>query len=546
MKLVTALQIKECDRRTIAGEKLPPTLSLELMERAAAGIHAALQQHFSHLAQRAILVLCGGGNNGGDGLAVARRLHEQGHRPIVFLLADIAHLSPDARTQYDRFLAAGGRLEIMTSDEQLGERVSVALAGARVYPPLLVDALLGTGSRGAPRDLLAAGVNLIGGLRAEYDAEVLAIDLPTGIDADTGHITGEAVEADLTVTLARAKVGFLFYPARSAIGQIRVVDIGIPRSVEEDVGLPFNLMTREEAALLLPLRAPDAHKSKVGRLLVIGGSPGLTGAPSMASLAAVRTGSGLVTAAIPAGLNSPLEAKLTEVMTLPCPENASGGLALAARETILAREKLTDVWALGPGMGRDPETMTLALRLIERLPGKMVVDADGLFALAGQRWQRPAGAPPPVLTPHPGEMARLTETDVERIAASPVETAQRYASERGCILVLKGAPTVVAAPGGEVWINPTGTAALATGGSGDVLTGIIASLLGQGLAPLDAARLGVFVHGWAGERVVAEQGLLGLAPPDVIAHIPATLHALRAGLPYGSVNHWVSAAEIMA
>jgi NAD(P)H-hydrate epimerase len=543
MKLTTALQMRECDRRTIAGENLPAaTPGLVLMERAGTGIHAALQQHFDHLGQRAILILCGRGNNGGDGLVVARRLREQGHRPRAMLLADPDRLSADCRVQYDRLREIGGEIDSIADPDELFERVGRALRVAEAYPPLLVDALLGTGSHGAPRGLIGAAVDLINGLRIETGAEVLAVDLPTGVDADTGRIAGEAAWADLTVTMAFLKAGFLFFPARSAIGRARVVDIGIPSSVVEDVGLPLNLMTLEEAFLLAPTRAPDTHKSRVGRVLVIGGSPGLTGAPALAAQAAVRSGSGLVTVALPAALNLALEAQLTEVMTLPCPDGPTGEFAPQAAETILARREAIDVWAIGPGIGRSEETQRLVRRLVGRLPGPLVVDADGLFALSTGEWHRDAEAPPPILTPHPGEMARLAGTEVARVVASPIETAQSYARDHRCVLLLKGAPTLVASPDGEVWLNPTGNPGLATGGSGDLLTGVIAALLGQGLRPPDAARLGAFLHGWAADRAAVGQ-MAGLSPRDVLGALPAALHALTGADEELPGNSWLRAAD---
>jgi NAD(P)H-hydrate epimerase len=543
MKLINALQMRECDRRTIAGEGCDhPTPGRVLMERAGWGIFAALRQHFDHLGQRPILVFCGRGNNGGDGLVVARHLHAAGLAPQVFLLAERGQLTGDAAEQEAAYRARGGWIEETVEEERLLARVTQTLRAAGHHPPLLIDALLGTGSRGAPRGVIGGCVRLVEGLRDGWDAEVLAVDLPTGIDADTGAVAGEVVSADLTVTMARLKVGSLFHPARGHLGRVRVVDIGIPPSVEHEVGLPLNLMTREDAFLLVPRRPPDAHKGRVGRLLIVGGSPGLTGAPAMAGRAAVRCGAGLVTIAAPEGLNAPLAAKLTEVMTLPCPQTPAGGLAPEAEAPILARREATDVLALGPGVGREAEALQLVRRLAARFPGPVVIDADGLAAFAGEPCPRPAGAPPPVLTPHPGEMARLVAGDATALAGAPYEVAERYARAHGCILVLKGAPTVVAGPGGEVWVNPTGNAGLATGGSGDVLTGIIAAFLGQGLKPLDAARLGVFVHGAAADRLLPERGEAGLAPSDVITALPAVLVAL--GGPAGAApgEFWQSAA----
>lgn len=545
MQVATTLQMRECDRRAIAGEGLPAAIpGLTLMERAGWGVYAVLRQHFGRLGQRALLLFCGRGNNGGDGLVVARHLHAAGHRPLVLLLADPEALSPDAGTELARYRERGGRYFAAGDEEALAAAVAREL---RTCPggPLLVDALLGTGARGAPHGLTAAAVRCIQSLRGSAGAEVLAIDLPSGVDADTGAVPGEAVEADVTATLAFLKRGFLFHPGRARLGRVRVVDIGLPAEVAIAVGLPDALMTRLEARRLLPRRAADAHKALVGRVLVVGGSPGLSGAPALAGLAAVRTGAGLVTVALPRGLNPSLEAKLTDVMTLPCAEAAGGGLALAAETEILAAARRTDVWAIGPGLGRDPEALRLARHLVGKFPGPVVVDADGLAALAGEPWKRPHGAPPAVLTPHPGEMARLLGQ--ERVRPDErCEAARRYASEHGCVVVLKGVPTITAAPDGRLWLNPTGNAGLATGGSGDVLTGVVAALLGQGLSPLDAARLGAFLHGHAADLALSALGETGLAPPDVIDALPQAWLDLAGSAPAAESGVWIDPEALCA
>ncbi len=542
MKLITSEQMRECDRRTIEGIGLEgPTDGLVLMERAGWGIFTALRRHFDALAQRPILIFCGRGNNGGDGLVVASLLEECRLHPEVVLLAEEGALSPDARVQWKRYTALNGRRRIVTDPEQLEATVEQILRGHRSHPPLVVDGLLGTGARGAPRGLIGAGVFVIGALRAEVGAEVLAIDLPTGVDADTGQVPGEAVEADVTVTMAYAKAGFFAYPGRSYVGRLHVADIGIPRSVERDVGLHLNLTTAEDLLVLLPRRGADTHKGREGRLLIVGGSPGLTGAPSLAARAALRSGAGLVTLAIPESLNPILEGKLTEAMTQPCPETAAGGLDTTAIERITEREALTDVYVLGPGMGREQETQRLVAEMLARVPGPLLVDADGLFALSQIPWQRPASEPPPVLTPHPGEMSRLEKfeasmeagmeegsLDTGPEAQTPWDRAASYARARRCVLVLKGAPTVIADPGGSVWINPTGNAGLATGGSGDALTGVIAALMGQHRDPLSAARAGVFLHGLAADLAVQTYGEAGLVPSDVIASLPAAWEKVSA------------------
>ncbi|MCK4303672.1 MAG: NAD(P)H-hydrate dehydratase [Candidatus Eisenbacteria sp.] len=541
MRLVTSLQMRECDRRTIAGENLPaPTDGLFLMERAGLGIFTAIRGHCRHLSQRPVLIFCGRGNNGGDGLVVGRLLQQRNLWPSLFLLAEPHQLSPDAAVQYERYVRAGGRVRIVPEEGALESLVASELRASSRQRPILVDALLGTGSRGAPRGVLGSCVELINQLRDKRDAEVVAVDLPTGINADTGAVAGKAVVAQLTVTMAYVKAGFLRYPARTHLGRVQVVDIGIPHSVEEDVGLPIALMTLEEATRLLPHRAPDVHKGGVGKILIVGGSPGLTGAPAMAAMAALRAGAGLVTVALPRGLNPALEAKLTEVMTLPCPQTAAGSLASTAAKTILARAGSTDVWVLGPGLGREGAALELVRALLGRLRGAMVLDADALFALGVDKWWRPEGVPPAILTPHPGEMARLLGVDLSQMSDPPWDVASSYARQRRCVLVLKGAPTVVASPAGDVWINPSGNAGLATGGSGDALAGVIAALLGQGLEPVEAARLGVFLHGLAADCALPGAGLAGLLPTDLIASLPQAWGLVQAGTsPTGGEGAWI-------
>jgi ADP-dependent NAD(P)H-hydrate dehydratase / NAD(P)H-hydrate epimerase len=530
MKLATSLQMRECDRRTIAGENLPaPTAGLVLMERAGWGIYAALRQRFDRLAQRPILVFCGRGNNGGDGLVVARLLMADRRDALAVLTARPAELSADARVQYDRLVAAGGRILELAGPEDVDVRLAGELRTASRLAPLVIDALLGTGSRGAPQGLIGACVEWIHQSRDRLRAQVVAVDLPTGVDADTGQVPGAAVRADLTVTLAYAKVGFCFYPGREHVGCLHVADIGIPPSVEADVGLPLAQMDAAEAGAHLPVRPGDAHKGRVGRLFILGGSPGLTGAPSLTALAALRAGAGLVTIGLPAGLNLALEAKLTEVMTLPLAQTPAGSLAPEAEPEVLARRAVTDVWVVGPGLGREPGALTLARSILRHAPGRLVVDADGLYALSGDvEWWRPADSPPAILTPHPGEMARLQEKEPPAPGAAAWESAAAYARAHRCVLVLKGAPTIVAAPDGRIWINPTGNSGMATGGTGDALTGVIAALLGQGLGPVDAARLGVYLHGYAGDLAGEACGPVGLLPTDLIAALPRAWRLLLA------------------
>ncbi len=524
MKLVTSLQMRECDRRTIAGENLShPTSGQVLMERAGWGIFSIIRSEFVYLGQRPILIFCGRGNNGGDGFVLARLLDEHHYRCLVILLADPDDLSEDARIQYDKFHRANGCVKVVRDISLLEKEANLELRLSSLHRPLLVDALLGTGSRGAPRGLIGSCVELINELHRARQAEVVAIDLPTGINADSGEVAGEAVKADLTISMAFAKVGFYSYPARSFLGRLEVVDIGIPQSIEADVGLPLSLMTPEIASNLLPRPAPDAHKSCLGRLLVIGGSPGLTGAPALTASAALHCGAGLITVATPKGCNPILEVKLTEAMTLPSPETKSGGLALKAEEQLGARLEESDVCVLGPGLGREKQTQALVRSLLgkcrqAKLKG-LVIDADALFALSDEISVPLPASPEPILTPHGGEMARLLGLSCLPDDRQRWEIAALYARERSCILVLKGSPTIIANADGEIWLNPTGNAGLATGGSGDALAGIIAAFLGLGLNPLNAARLGVFLHGYTADILALSTPQSAITPLSLIENL---------------------------
>jgi len=531
MKLVTSLQMRECDRRTIAGENLPhATDGLVLMERAGRGIFHKIKQDFTHLGQRPILIFCGRGNNGGDGFVLGRLLNEHHLRSVVILLADTGDLTDDAKAQYEKFCLGGGLVRSALDALELSSQVESELRLASRHRPLLVDGMLGTGSRGAPRGVIGASVELINDLRIRRCAEVVAIDLPTGINADTGEVAGGAVIADATISMAYAKVGFFAYPARSYMGRIHVVDIGIPSSVESDVGLPLSLMTRDLAVELMPSPSPDAHKGSMGRLLIVGGSPGLTGAPTLTALAAINNGAGLVTVAAPAGSNAILEEKLTEAMTLPCPQTESGGLAKSALALIGEKLDEADVCVLGPGLGREEETGALVRSLLGRcrqakLAG-LVIDADALFGMGSDGSLKLPESPIPILTPHPGEMARLLGQERLPETIPPWDIAASYAQKSSSVVVLKGAPTVIVASDGEVWINPTGNAGLATGGSGDALAGIIASFLGRGLRPIDAARLGVFLHGYAADHMRLSLVESAITPSGLINRLGRICHNL--------------------
>lgn len=510
MLVVTPEQMRTLDERTIQGGTPGPVL----MERAGWGIVLAMWRYIPRLGARPILILCGPGNNGGDGFVAARLLRQRDLQPEVALLGTTDSLRGDAPQACRKFQAAGGR--VMTCLDEGALRMLERRWRAR-RDAVLVDALLGTGTHGAPRGSIGAAVGMIERLRADASAAVVAVDTPTGVDALSGEVPGDAVTAEMTVTMAFPKSGFFFYPGRSRVGRLIPVDIGIREPQSDE--FPLNVLTGPEARGLLPVRRPEAHKGDVGRVVIVGASPGLTGAVGLAGEAAVASGSGLVTAAVPSGLNAILETKLTEAMTSPMPETDRGYLSPESTESLRDVDPGWDAWALGPGLGRYPEAPELMQQLFGRIEKPLVVDADGLNALSEGEWPDRIG-PPAVLTPHPGEMARLVRSSVKDVCSRPIETASALARERHCVVVLKGAPTIVASPEGHVSINPTGNPGMASGGMGDVLTGILVALLGQGLSPWDAARLGVYLHAYAGDLAARARGWFSLKAGDVVDALP--------------------------
>ena len=517
MLLVTAEEMRLLDRATIEGGHASGEA---LMERAGAGVVEAMERRYGPTLGLRVLVLCGTGNNGGDGLVAARHLRARGAEVHVGVLGDHTRVRGEALVHLDRLTATGITVASIADEDEL-ER----LVASRDEWDLALDALLGTGARGEPEGLLAAAVQVLRRLD-DGGTHVIALDLPTGVHADTGEIARRAVRADLTVTFGCPKRGHFLYPGRAFVGALEVVDIGLATGALAATPTPVSLATATAMAALLPARDPRAHKSSVGRVLVVGGSVGLTGAVALAARAALRAGAGYVQAAIPSSLNDVLEVKLTEEMTLPMPETAERTLAIAALEPLLARAAQADVIALGPGLSRHREAAELARRVVAECDRPLVIDADGLNAFEGHTdaLMRAPGAR--VLTPHLGEMHRLTGVDPGTLEARRIDAAREWAQRWRSVVVLKGAPTVTASPEGQATVNPTGNPGMATAGMGDVLTGAIAALIAQGLAPYDAARLGVYAHGMAGDLAAGEMGQYGLAAGDALESLPLALLAL--------------------
>jgi NAD(P)H-hydrate epimerase len=514
VKVLTGTQMKELDAQAMEAFGIP---SLILMENAGRSIAEEIADRLLDLRGRRVTVVCGKGNNGGDGLVVARHLLQRGAQVESFVLGSPDALSPETSTQAKILESSGATLTYLTRDAELP-----ALDAALAWAELIVDALLGIGVRGPLRGLYKRAIEWINAAQGF----TVSVDLPSGLDADSGHVNGVCVEADVTVTLELLKLGLLLYPGRRYVGELLVGAIGYPPQLKAAFDSGLEQIERDWVAARLPRRRPDSHKGDYGHVLILAGSRGLSGAAILAGEAVLRSGAGLAYLGYPASLSPVIEARLVEAVKRPLPE-ADGVFSVAASKPALAliESDDIDVVALGPGISRRPSAKRFVERLLPAIDRPLVIDADGLIGLVGANGRSPLSArrAPTVLTPHPGEFARLTGRSVNEIEADRVGSARGFAKEYGVTLVLKGVPTVTALPSGKVLINSTGNSGLATGGSGDVLTGLIAGLIAQGMDPEEAAPAGVYLHGRAADRLKARLGERGMIAGDLLRALPRAL-----------------------
>lgn len=514
MKVVTAAQMRKIDQDTIKGIGIP---GIVLMETAGSEIVRLIERYYP-TAQR-IGIFVGKGNNGGDGLVIARQLTHAGREVQIFLVSPAESFTGESLTNLDIAKNLGLPIEEILTDVPNIRNLRCEL---------LVDAILGTGLQGDVRQPIANVINAINNL----PIPILAVDLPSGLDADTGHPLGICVQADRTITIGLPKRGLLVHPGAELAGKLEVVDIGFPQQVIDAQNIKVHWTTKKNADEWIPSRSPASYKGSYGRVLVVAGSTGMTGAAALASEVALRVGTGLATLAIPQSLNPILEIKLSEVMTLPLPETEAGSLTESATSTILEyAENTKSVLAIGPGLSQHPETVGLVHQLIsenhkQELGLRMVIDADGLNALAQATDLISLLGAKTVLTPHPGEMARLTNLPISTLESNRIGTAEEFANQYGVTLVLKGAPTITADPNGNTWINSTGNPGMATAGMGDVLTGIIAGLMAQNVPSETAAVLGVYLNGLAGDIAAETLGMHGLIAGDVLRAVPKAISSL--------------------
>jgi NAD(P)H-hydrate epimerase len=514
MRILNAAQMREADRFTIDDIGIP---SLVLMENAGRQVVAAIEAAYETRLDGRVAVLCGRGNNGGDGFVVARTLVQRGVDASVFVIGPLAEVRGDARINLDIL----GRLGV--SVVEIGDGQSWELHFSEISQcTLIVDAIFGTGLRSALGGIMETVV-------ADVNASsipIVSIDLPSGLSADTPHGIGDCIDASMTVTLAAPKLPLVLPPGEAYAGDVVIADIGIPHEVIEGVeGRHIELLTPEALRDVVEPRAVESNKGDFGRVVIVAGSRGKTGAAHLAAMGALRSGAGLVTVATAASVLPIVASMAPELMTEPLEDAPDGSIAASAIDRVL--ELRHDVIACGPGLGRGPGVADFVRRLLDRATSPLVLDADAITVLADDpgrlvgRDERVV-----IITPHPGEMARLIGSTVEEVQAHRIDVAADFAAVHHVYVVLKGHRTIIATPDGHVFVNPTGNAGMATGGTGDVLTGVIAAWLAQLLDAEAACRLAVFLHGAAGDLAEVREGQAAMVASDVVSELGVALNRL--------------------
>lgn len=527
MKIVTSEEMRKIDNETIKKFRISSTA---LMERAGRAVATKIREMFDQSigsCGQSVVVVSGTGNNGGDGIVAARNLHEWGWDVRVFICGKQDGLSPECNKQYEKAKKQGLKIEFLRR-----------ITGKDLDGSVIVDAMLGTG---LSRQVTGDHASVISSINASQ-ATVVAVDIPSGISADTGQIMGEAVKADYTVTFGLPKRGHFLYPGAEYSGKLFIEDIGFPDELLRSEDISAGLLGKREMSLLLPERPRYSHKGDYGHVLIVAGSREKTGAAFMCARSCLTTGAGLVTIGIPETLVSAFQSRVTEEMILALPDKGDGTLSSDASEQILdfMYEK-ADILAIGPGLTVTDDVIALMYKIAGTATAPMVIDADAINALSKRNDMINLllnAKAPVILTPHTGEMARLLKksevgsqkSEVElrkQIETNRINTAVSFAKETGTCLVLKGVPTIIATPEGNIFINTTGNPGMAKAGSGDVLTGMISAFLGQNLNPEDASKLGVFMHGFSGDIAMKKQGVYSILASDIIDAIPEAFLSLR-------------------
>ena len=512
MKIALADEMKKIDKRAIEEYGVPEIL---LMENAGREVAAAFEEYLGGVSGKRICVLAGSGNNGGDAFVAARHLMNHGAQISIFLVGSPAHLTKSAALNRDIIIKMGVVVHVLETERDW-DKLQVTLR----FVDGVVDGILGTGFKGNLRDAAARVVRMVNG----HGKPVIAVDIPTGVEADTGNASPEAIRADLTVTFGLPKFGHMIGAGETATGKLLVDDIGIPKVLLEDDTIRQTYLDDVTVAPVLLPRPLDAHKGSCGRILVIAGSRGMTGAAALAASAVLRSGAGVAVLALPRSLQEMMAGKLTEVMTKPLPETDEGAIDIAALGEALALAEGFDVVLIGPGLGRAQETQKFVQDFCAAVKRPLILDADAIYAFCGKTDAFKGFAFVPILTPHLGEMAHLLGLAVSDLRTSLLDMTREAAREYHAVFVVKSECTIIVYPDGQVFLTSKGNSGMATAGAGDVLAGAIAGLMKQtaaGLAPL----AGVYIHGLAGDLAAKEKGY-GLIASDILENLPCALCTL--------------------
>lgn len=518
MKVVSPSTMRQMDRIATRDYAIPGVV---LMENAGREVALAVKNMWiqqKHKAPTKIALFCGKGNNGGDGFVAARHLANMGFDIIVFIMANHDSITGDAVVNLEIIKNMGLRIKVIDEESDLDE-----VMGMTRNASILVDAMFGTGLRGRVRGIAEKVIEMINKLKIP----VIAVDVPSGICAETGKILGSAVKSKQTITMALPKTGLLFYPGVEYVGELLTADIGMPIKLVQSVEAEAELLDHEWVYRCFKEYPADAHKGTFGRVFIIAGSVGMTGAASLSGMAAVKSGAGLVTIGTSESLNDILEVKLTEAMTKPLAETPGRCIGLAALNDALEFGNKCNAVVLGPGLSREDETQQFVRQFIQKCEVPIVIDADGINALAQCPQVLNEVQSPVIITPHPGEMARLLSTTLSKIQQDRVTAVKTAARKFNCMAVLKGARTLIANSEGKLWINPTGNVGMATGGSGDVLSGMIGAFLARDMKPYEAAAAAVYLHGLAGDLAAEKQGEICLAAQELIDYLPKAVKDMK-------------------
>jgi hydroxyethylthiazole kinase-like uncharacterized protein yjeF len=517
LKTVTPKQMQMIDKMTIEEMGIPGII---LMENAAFRVVEQIEKMLGCLKKRKILIVAGKGNNGGDAFAVARQLAAKEAETYIYTIADRASIHGDAAINLNILYNSGFKIFKINDSEsrQNYERLKSDLG----ICDMVVDGLFGTGFRGEIEGVVG---EIVAAINSSVKP-VLSIDIPSGVDGNNGHVSRLHIKASVTVTFALPKLGLILHPGCDCTGELVVADIGIPKKVIDKMSINTYLIDERMVAGLIPSRENNSNKGDFGRILVITGSEGMTGAGCLAGRAALRAGAGLVYLAVPSSLSHIYDCMLMETITCPIEDHGKGYISLDSTERISELMEGKTVIVAGPGLSVNEDTVKIAEYIINKTKVPLILDADALNCIARDISVLKKLKAAAVMTPHPGEMARLTGMSIQDIQRNRVEIAVEYARQWNVTIVLKGYRTVVASPDGQVYINSTGNPGMSTAGTGDVLAGIIAALAGQGLSLTDAAVAGVYLHGVAGDRAAALKGEPGMIASDVIDELPAAFHTI--------------------